>query len=62
MNVNFEYYKIFYFVAKYGNITKAATALGSNQPNVTRIIKLLESQLNSTSIWPILIEWFTVHI
>lgn len=46
MNVNFEYYKVFYFVAKYGNITKAAAALGSNQPNVTRIIKLLEAQLN----------------
>ncbi len=46
MDINFEYYKIFYFVAKYGNITKAATALGNNQPNVTRIMKLLESQLN----------------
>lgn len=46
MNINFEYYKIFYFVAKYGSITKAAAALGSSQPNVTRIIKLLESQLN----------------
>lgn len=46
MDINFEYYKIFYFVAKYGNITKAATALGSSQPNVTRIMKLLESQLN----------------
>lgn len=46
MDINFEYYKIFYFVAKYGNITKAAKALGSNQPNVTRIMKLLESQLN----------------
>ncbi len=46
MNVNFEYYKIFYFVAKYKNITKAAIALGSNQPNVTRVMKLLESQLN----------------
>ncbi len=46
MDINFEYYKIFYFVAKYGNITKAATALGSNQPNVTRIMKILESQLN----------------
>lgn len=46
MDISFEYYKIFYFVAKYGNITKAATALGSNQPNVTRIMKLLESQLN----------------
>ena len=46
MDISFEYYKIFYFVAKYGNITKAATALGSNQPNVTRVMKLLESQLN----------------
>ncbi len=46
MDIDFEYYKIFYFVAKYGNITKAAAALGSSQPNVTRIMKLLESQLN----------------
>lgn len=46
MDINFEYYKIFYYVAKYGNITKAAAALGSNQPNVTRIMKLLETQLN----------------
>ena len=47
MDINFEYYKIFYYVAKYRNITKAAAALGSNQPNVTRVMKLLESQLNS---------------
>lgn len=47
MDINFEYYKIFYYVAKYGNITKAAAALGSNQPNVTRIIRLLETQLNA---------------
>lgn len=46
MDINFEYYKIFYYVAKYGNITKAATALGSNQPNVTRVMKLLEAQLH----------------
>lgn len=46
MDINFEYYKIFYFAAKYGNITKAAAALGSSQPNVTRILKLLEAQLN----------------
>lgn len=45
MDINFEYYKIFYYVAKYENITKAASALGSNQPNVTRVMKLLESQL-----------------
>ncbi len=46
MDINFEYYKIFYFAAKYGNITKAAAALRSSQPNVTRVMKLLESQLN----------------
>lgn len=46
MDINFEYYKIFYFAARYGNITKAATALGSSQPNVTRVLKLLEAQLN----------------
>ena len=26
MNVNFEYYKIFYYVARYCNFTKAAHA------------------------------------
>lgn len=46
MDINFEYYKIFYYAAKYENITKAAGVLKSNQPNVTRVIKLLESQLN----------------
>lgn len=45
MDINFEYYKIFYYVAKYENLTKAAAALGSSQPNVTRVMKLLESQL-----------------
>ncbi len=45
MDINFEYYKIFYYVAKYHNITKAALALGSNQPNVTRTIKNLEQAL-----------------
>lgn len=46
MDINFEHYKIFYYAAKYKNITKAAAVLNSNQPNVTRIIKLLEAQLN----------------
>lgn len=46
MDINFEYYKIFYYAAKYRNITRAAAALGSNQPNVTRILKLLEAQLH----------------
>ncbi len=45
MSVNYEYYKIFYYVAKYQNITKAAKALHNNQPNVTRVINLLENEL-----------------
>lgn len=45
MNINYEYYKVFYYVGKYQNITKAAQALGSNQPNVTRVMKLLENEL-----------------
>ncbi|MDE7185374.1 MAG: LysR family transcriptional regulator, partial [Lachnospiraceae bacterium] len=38
-------YKVFYYVGKYRNITKAAQALGGSQPNVTRVIKLLEGAL-----------------
>ena len=27
MNANFEYYKVFYYVSKYENLTKAASVL-----------------------------------
>ena len=46
MYVDWEYYKIFYYVAKYQNFTKAARVLGSNQPNITHAMNRLESQLN----------------
>ncbi|MBQ0064555.1 MAG: LysR family transcriptional regulator, partial [Firmicutes bacterium] len=45
MNVNYEYYKIFYYVAKLESFTKAASALQNSQPNITRSIHNLESQL-----------------
>ena len=48
MNVNLDYYKIFYYVAKYENFTRAAQALGNSQPNVTRAMNCLEQQINST--------------
>lgn len=48
MNVNFEYYKIFYYVAKYRNFTKAARVLGSGQPNVTRAMNCLEQEIRCT--------------
>lgn len=48
MNVNFEYYRLFYYVAKYNNFTKAAHALGNSQPNVTRAMNCLESAVQCT--------------
>lgn len=48
MNVNFEYYKIFYYVAKYRNFTKAAQALENSQPNITRAMNCLEQQIHTT--------------
>ena len=48
MNVNYEYYRIFYYVAKYSNFTKAARALGNSQPNVTRAMNCLEHEVNCT--------------
>lgn len=46
MNINYEYYKIFYEVAVAGSFTKAAEKLYSNQPNVTRTINRLEDELD----------------
>ena len=48
MNVNFEYYKIFYYVAKYRNFTRAARVLGNSQPNITRAMNCLEQQVQAT--------------
>ena len=42
MNISYDYYKIFYSVAKYGSFTAAANALFNNQPNITRTVKKLE--------------------
>ena len=43
--MNFEYYKIFYYVAKHKNITRAAAELYSSQPAVTRAIQNMENDL-----------------
>lgn len=45
MNVSYDYYRVFYYVAKYKKVTQASKVLLSNQPNVTRTIKLLEEEL-----------------
>lgn len=45
MNINYEYYRIFYYAAKYKNLTQAAKALHNSQPNISRAIKLLEHEM-----------------
>lgn len=48
MVISYDYYRVFYYVAQYKSFTAAAKVLFSNQPNITRTIKLLESQLGCT--------------
>lgn len=48
MNINLEYYKIFYEVAKEQNITKASENLHISQPAISKTIKLLEEKLGGT--------------
>lgn len=43
--MNYEYYRIFYYVGKHKNITKAAAEIYSSQPAVTRAIQNLEREL-----------------
>lgn len=47
MNINFEYYKIFYMIAKNKNITKAANELHISQPAISRMLKTMEEQINT---------------
>ena len=43
--MNYEYYRIFYYVGKHKNITRAAVELYSSQPAVTRAVQNLETEL-----------------
>lgn len=47
MNVNLEYYRIFYYVANAGSFTLAGETLNISQPAVSQAIKLLEATLGS---------------
>lgn len=47
MNINLEYYKMFYHVAKAGSFTKAGDELCISQPAVSQAIKILEESLGS---------------
>jgi DNA-binding transcriptional LysR family regulator len=46
MNINFEFYKVFYHCAKYLNFSKAADELFVTQSSVSQTIKKLEGQMD----------------
>lgn len=48
MLVSYDYYRVFYYVAKYKSFTQAASVMLANQPNITRAVKNLESALGCT--------------
>ena len=48
MDINLEYYKIFYYVASYKSITIAAEKLSISQPAVSQAVKHLEKDLSCT--------------
>lgn len=47
-NIDLELYRLFYVVAKNGNMTKASEELHISQPAISQSIKKLESQLDGT--------------
>lgn len=45
MAVTYDYYRIFFYVAKYHSFTRAAKVLMNSQPNITRAMNNLEQEL-----------------
>ena len=45
MNINLEYYKIFYYTARAGSITRAAELLSVSQPAVSQAVRTLEEEV-----------------
>ena len=49
MEITYDYYRIFYYVAMYKSFSKAAKVLMSNQPNITHFMNNLENQMQQGS-------------
>ena len=47
MDINYELYKVFYYVGRLGSITAAAEALCISQPAASQAVKQLEKALNT---------------
>lgn len=48
MYISYDYYRVFYYIAACGSVSQAAMRLRNSQPNLTRAIKNLESELGCT--------------
>ena len=48
MIANLEYFKVFYYVARHGSVTKAAGELAISQPAVSQSLRQLEKSLGVT--------------
>lgn len=44
MTINFEYYKVFYYVSQYGSLTAAAKKLCISQPAVSQAVRQMEKE------------------
>ena len=44
MNVNLEYYRVFYYVCVHGSLTAAARELCISQPAVSQAVRQLEKE------------------
>ncbi len=45
MSISYDYYRVFYYVAAYRSISRAANVLSASQPGISRTISTLEAQL-----------------
>ena len=52
MDISYDYYKTFYYVARYHSFSAAAAALLCGQPNVTKAIGNLEAQRGGAIVPP----------
>ena len=48
MDINMEYFKVFYYVAKYGSISAAARELHISQPAVSQALKNFEAEIGGS--------------
>ena len=52
MNINLEYYKVFYYVCQEGSLTAAAQRLCISQPAVSQAVRQLEKEAGDKIIFP----------